>query len=155
MVLCSQLCPLLHIFWEHTTNTYFAPLLSSTQIAGGMVQTEWKVLPHMYGIFFRFCHIESLGHLKKIPTGYWLSYFFSNSVWFNYKVPEGAILGKSVIFGKNPNFYILGRKFFFREDTMNFIEEKTNIFVWFNYEVPEGFFFNKVRHILPKFFFYS
>ena len=52
-----------------------------TQLAVGPVQTEWKVLPHMYGIFFRFCHIESLGNLKNIPTGYCKGDFLKKTVW--------------------------------------------------------------------------
>ena len=34
----------------------------------------------MYGIFFRFCPIESLGHLKKVPTWYAPIMFFLKTV---------------------------------------------------------------------------
>ena len=42
------------------------------------------------------------------------------------KVPEGAILGTWFIFEKNPKFYILCMKIFFREDTMNFLQSKNS-----------------------------
>ena len=35
------------------------------QLGQGMVQTDWKVLPYIYGVSERFYPIESLGHLKK------------------------------------------------------------------------------------------
>ena len=36
--------------------------------------------PHVW-IFFRFCHIESLGNLKNIPTGYCKGDFLKKTVW--------------------------------------------------------------------------
>ena len=57
----------------------------------GMVQTNWKVLPYMYGIFFRFCHIESLGYLKKIPTWYLPIMFFSKN-WNQYSKSHIMVL---------------------------------------------------------------
>ena len=51
-----------------------------SQLAEDMVQTNFQVLPYIYGIFFWFCPIESLGHLKKVPTWYAPIMFFLKTV---------------------------------------------------------------------------
>ena len=55
---------------------------------------------------------------------------FKFSFGLVYKVPEGAILGTWFIFEKNPKFYILCMKIFFREDTMNFLQSKNSNQKW-------------------------
>ena len=74
----------IHTLCKLLTKTFQSVIRSRSQLGEGMVQTYWKVLPYICGIFFRFCSIESLGQLKKIPTGYPPWVFFSKNWKSNF-----------------------------------------------------------------------